>query len=193
MLIRLLRADVDRVPAVRRLLVSAIILGGNVQVPVGKDVGGAFANVPACTSTSQTGCVIAYSTFPGVPPANSLFGISGQGVSLQSGQNVARGQQVLCVNPASLSGGSAPLIPWFATPARARPWTIYPDLYQAQCRTRGDATWLQVTTTKSAGDARPVVRETLGPRWGYHLDDVNLATGNLVADVEAQEAAFPAR
>ena len=30
----------------------------------------------------------------------------------------------------------------------------------------------------------------LGPRWGYHLDDVNLALGNLIADVGHEEAAF---
>jgi len=192
MLIRLLRADVDRVPSTRRLLVAAIILGGNVQAPEGKDVGGTFANIPACTSNTQTGCVIAYSTFPDTPPANSLFGLPGQGVSLQSGQTSAAGQQVLCVNPASLSGGSAALVSWFRSPGRTLPWRIYPDLYQAQCRTQGEADWLQITTTKSSGDTRPVVSETLGPRWGYHLDDVNLATGNLVADVEAEEAAFGA-
>ena len=32
--------------------------------------------------------------------------------------------------------------------------------------------------------------ERLGPRWGYHLDDINLAAGNLVDDVRAQEVAF---
>ena len=190
MLIRLLRADVDRVQSTRRLLVAAIILGGNVEVPKGEDVGGTFANIPACVSNTRTGCVIAYSTFPGAPPADSLFGIPGQGVSLQSGRTSAAGQQVLCVNPASLSGGSAALVSWFPSPGRTLPWRIYPDLYQAQCRTQGDADWLQITTTKSSGDTRPVVSETLGPRWGYHLDDVNLATGNLVADVEAEAAAF---
>ena len=34
---------------------------------------------------------------------------------------------------------------------------------------------------------RPVVSESLGPDWGYHVDDVNLALGDLVADVRAAE------
>jgi hypothetical protein len=33
------------------------------------------------------------------------------------------------------------------------------------------------------------VSATQGPIWGYHLDDVNLALVNLVADVATQEAA----
>jgi hypothetical protein len=33
------------------------------------------------------------------------------------------------------------------------------------------------------------VSATRGPTWGYHADDVNLALGNLVADVAAEEAA----
>ena len=39
--------------------------------------------------------------------------------------------------------------------------------------------WLQVTATSAPGDPRRRPA-TLGPTWGYHLDDVNLALGNLV-------------
>ena len=42
------------------------------------------------------------------------------------------------------------------------------------------------------GDTRPVVTEALGPTWGYHLDDINLASGNLVRDVQLQEKAYTA-
>ena len=48
MLIALLRRQVDDNPSVRRQLVSAIIAGGNVTVPIGKDVGGSFQHIPAC-------------------------------------------------------------------------------------------------------------------------------------------------
>jgi hypothetical protein len=34
------------------------------------------------------------------------------------------------------------------------------------------------------------VTPTLGPTWGLHLDDVNLALGNLVNDVSAEETAY---
>ena len=43
---------------------------------------------------------------------------------------------------------------------------------------------------KKAGDNRPVVRDGLGPEWGYHVYDVNLPLGNLVSDVSALEAAY---
>jgi hypothetical protein len=49
-----------------------------------------------------------------------------------------------------------------------------------------------VDPVPGADGGRPLVTETLGPTWGYHLDDINLATGNLVADVRAQERAYTA-
>ena len=190
-LIRLLRSQVDGNPALRDRMVSAIILGGNVQVPVGKTVGGSFAHIPACTKTSQTGCVIAYSSFSSRPPADSLFGRPGQGVSLQSDQTTKRGQQVLCTNPAALGRtGAAALAPYFFSSASAtgEPWVTYPGLYTGACESKAGATWLQVTAR--AGDSRPVVKPMLGPTWGLHADDVNLALGNLVNDVTAEEAAY---
>jgi Protein of unknown function (DUF3089) len=191
-LIRLLRSQVDDNPALRNRMVSALILGGNVQVPAGKVVGGTFSHIPACTGTSQTGCVIAYSSFSSAPPAASLFGRPGQGVSLQSGQTSMKDQQVLCTNPAALgSTSAAPLTPYFAAPAgSAEPWVTYPGLYTGTCESEGGATWLQIDAR--SGDTRPVVTPTLGPNWGLHLDDVNLALGNLVDDVRAEEAAFTA-
>ena len=43
---------------------------------------------------------------------------------------------------------------------------------------------------RGTGDPRPTVTQPLGPAWGYHLDDVNLALGNLVVDVAQEEAAY---
>jgi hypothetical protein len=197
MLIKLLQAEVDPSQRLRRLMVSAIILGGNVQVPTGKRVGGSFKNIPACSSATQTSCVIAYSSFGSTPPAGAFFGRPGQGVSLQSGQKATVGQQVVCVNPVTFSAGAGNLQPYFLTATSASkgisvktPWVTFPALYTAQCQQSGGATWLQVTTTAAAGDPRPTVTTPLGPNWGYHLDDVNLALGNLVPDVARQEAAY---
>lgn len=86
MLIKLLRSQVDTSPNLHKQMVSAIIIGGNVQVPVSGDVGGSFQNIPTCRSATQTGCVIAYSSFGSPPPRNAVFGRPGQGVSLQSGR-----------------------------------------------------------------------------------------------------------
>lgn len=192
-LIRLLRSQVDDKPTLRDRMVSAIILGGNVQVPVGKTVGGTFAHIPECTKASETGCVIAYSSFSSAPPVDSLFGRPGQGVSLQSDQKDAHGEQVACTNPAALGQTTAaPLTPYFVSSAvtTGQPWVTYPDLYTATCQSTGGATWLQIDARP--GDTRPVVTPVLGPTWGLHLDDVNLALGNLVNDVKAQETAYSA-
>ncbi len=197
MLIKLLQAQVDPSPRMRKLMVSAIILGGNVQVPVGKTVGGSFKNIPTCGPAAQTGCVLAYSTFGSTPPAASFFARPGQGVSLLSGQTTSVGQQVACVNPATFSSKTGRLQPYFPSAVSkprgvgvVTPWVTYPGLYTAQCRQSGGASWLQVNTVAVAGDPRPTVQPTLGPAWGYHLDDVNLALGDLVVDVAHQEAAY---
>jgi hypothetical protein len=197
LLIRLLRTQVDPSSALRKRMVSAILLGGNVQVPTGRVVGGTFQNIPACRSAAQTGCVIAYSSFGSPPPANSLFGRAGQGVSLQSGQGSAGSQQVVCVNPVTFSSQAGALQPFFlGVTARTSgvrlltPWVTFPGLYTAQCQQSGGASWLQVTAAPAAGDPRPTVSASLGPTWGYHRDDVNLALGNLVTDVGREEAGY---
>jgi hypothetical protein len=197
MLIRLLHNVIDPSATLRHQMVSAIILGGNVQVPTGKTVGGSFKNIPTCRSASQVGCVIAYSSFGATPPATSFFGRPGQGVSLQSGQTTSTGQRVACVNPVTFGPSSGALLPYFLTVTSptpgvtvSTPWVTYPGLYTAQCKTIGGATWLQVSAIKSAGDVRPTVAANLSPNWGFHASDVNLALGDLVHDVALQEAAY---
>jgi hypothetical protein len=197
MLVRLLHNFIDPSAKLRARMVSAIILGGNVQVPVGKDVGGSFAHIPTCTSAGQTHCVIAYSSFGAAPPADSLFGRPGHGVSLQSGQTTSAGQQVACVNPVNFSSAPGALLPYFLSATSpvtgekvTTPWVSYPGLYTATCKRSGGATWLQIDAASVPGDPRPKVAATLGPTWGLHLDDVNLALGNLVLDVAVQEGAY---
>jgi hypothetical protein len=196
MLIGLIRRQIDPVPSVRRHLVSALILGGNVTVPVGGTVGGSFDHVPACRSDVQTGCVVAYSSFDTVPPADSLFGRPDASLAAQSGITTpTTGTQVLCTNPADLAGGTAALTPYFPTgrasgTAGTTPWVTYPGLYTATCMTSAGATWLQIDTVHTPGDTRPVVAPTLGPAWGLHLVDVNIALGNLVSLVGHESAAY---
>jgi hypothetical protein len=189
MLIRLLAEEVDPNPAVRDRMVVAILAGGNLQVPTGKAVGATFKNIPLCTSQDKAGCAIAYSTFGSAPPPTALFGRPGTGVSLMSLQLTSTGEQVACVNPASLAGGTGNLDPYFLPPG-TNTWVTYPGLYTASCRDAGGATWLQVTALKTPGDSRPVITASFGPDWGYHGDDVNLALGNLVADVATLENAY---
>jgi hypothetical protein len=178
-------------------MVSAILLGGNVTVPVGRDVGGSFHHIPLCRAATATGCVIAYSSFGTAPPANTLFGRPGTGVSSLSGQTASSDLQVACVNPVTFSTASGPLLPYFLSRGFpvpgvpvTTPWVSFPGLYTARCETIGGATTLQVTPTGVPGDPRPKVTASLGPAWGYHLNDVNLALGNLVTDVAREEGAL---
>jgi hypothetical protein len=196
-LIRLLRGEIDDNPALRSRMVLAIILGGNVQVPDGRTVGGSFKHIPECTSTHETSCVIAYSSFAATPPRDALFGRPGAGVSLQSGQTQKSGVHVVCTNPADLgSASAAPLTPYFfATKRQAAEtgvsWVTYPGLYTAKCMSKAGANWLQISS--APGDPRPVVKAALGPTWGLHEYDVNLALGDLIEDVARAEAAYSAK
>ncbi len=191
MTIMLLQHFVDNDASLRRRLVLALILGGNVVVRTGSLTGGSFSHLHACTRAGGDGCVIAYSSFPGKPPAASFFARPGQGVSLMSGQTGRRGLQVVCTNPADLGGGSAPLEPFFPSEGlEPTPWVEFPGLYSGACESESGATWLEVAKSSGASDHRPVVTETDGPDWGFHPYDVNLALGNLVTDVAAAEASW---
>jgi hypothetical protein len=203
-LIHLISAQLDhQSPILRRLLV-AILVGGNLQVPAGKMAGSTFTSVSLCATAIQTGCAIAFSSFPSQPPANSLFGRPGQGASLQSGQTAKAGQQVACVNPAALGGGTGDLDPYMPTAVatalglkeRVRtPWVTYPQLYSATCDQGGGATWLQVTSLAGTSHTRPVVNENVvdgagGPAWGYHGYEYDLTLGNLLHDIASEETAW---
>jgi hypothetical protein len=202
MLTQLLSSEIDPNPKLRRRLVSAILLGGNVTVAAGRDSGGDFQNIRACRRHDQTGCVVAYSTFNQAPPPNSLFGRVGGGASARTGEGT--GLEVLCVHPAALGGGSAELETYRPTsvlpgpigavsgpaPAAPTPWVRYPGLYSAKCETANGATWLQVTDAGGPADRRPRFQSpVLGPQWGLHLADLNVALGNLVDLVRSQAAA----
>jgi Protein of unknown function (DUF3089)/Divergent InlB B-repeat domain len=99
---QLIKEQIDPNPALRHRLVSADLLGGQVTVPVGKDVGGDFQHVPACHAAWQTGCVVAYSSFLKEPPEPSYLGrVASPYFKTEPNPSL----QILCVNPAALFGG----------------------------------------------------------------------------------------
>jgi hypothetical protein len=131
-----------------------------------------------------------------------MFGRPGQGVSLQSGQTAKAGQQVACVNPAALGGGTGNLDPYLLTATQttqipgyerltepvSTPWVTYPGLYSATCEHGDGAAWLQVTGLAGTSRTRPVVNDNhltglagadTGPAWGYHSYEYGLTLGNL--------------
>jgi hypothetical protein len=189
---RLLREEVDPNPAVRDKLVSAILLGGNVTVRRGSDVGGDFQNIPACRSARQVGCVIAFSTFDAPVPDASLFG-----------RTTDPNLEVLCTNPASLRrdgrgrispiNPTEPFAPGTAIAAvigllgqppitATTPWVEYRDAYEAQCVDDNGANVLQLAPLGSS----PVLHPSPDPTWGLHLVDANIALRELVGDVHSQ-------
>jgi Protein of unknown function (DUF3089) len=184
MLERLLR---DRYGSIKHLLVSALLLGGDVAV--GDD--DRFAGVPACRSLAQTGCIVAYWSWSRTPPADA--GLEGVG---------SPGEHVLCVNPSTPSGGSGtvtPIFPWFLTegitsgPVTPQPrtlWVAFPALYTARCVQQGTPSWLLVTRSTIASDPRPMVRPVLSPRLGLHAADVNIALGALINLIRAEIRAY---
>jgi hypothetical protein len=173
--------------SMRKLLVSALLLGGDVSV--GGDE--RFAGVPACHSLSQTGCIVAYSSWNRTPP-----GDAGE-------QGVAKpGQHVLCVNPAAPAGGSGPvtpIFPWFLPegilpgllkPQPSTTWVALPDLYTARCVRAGARSWLLITRIQHAGDPRPSAQPILSPSMGLHAADINIALGALITLVRSETAAY---
>jgi hypothetical protein len=202
-LTQLMSKMIDSDPSLRRQLVSAIVPGWPIQVPVTGDVGGTFANIPACRTAGQFNCVIGYSSFrtSSPPPPNSLFGWA-----------TGPGMEDLCANPASLAGGSGPLLPIFDVnpndgPLSQRsnlPWapgttppapimTPYvglPQLVTGQCVKDGRFSYLALTIHPMPGPRVQNIPGDLTPQWGMHLVDVNVAQGNLIEVVRQQIAAW---
>jgi pimeloyl-ACP methyl ester carboxylesterase len=198
----LVHQAIDPRKKVRRLLVSAILLGGNVTVASGKTVGGDFKHIPGCTRAKQFGCVMAFSTFDAPVPDNSLFG---RPSNLGESGLPATGD-VLCTNPAALRGGAALLTTVFPTQPFA-PGTTIGIATQAvgQPSSGGAATpWYQVQGYNGACDAAnnahvlqisavggaPTLHPVPDASWGLHLVDANIALGNLTADVSSQAKAW---
>jgi hypothetical protein len=195
-LIPLLSLEVDIKPELRRLLVSALLIGGNATTAPDSTTGGDFLMIPTCGAIDETGCVVGYSTFDETPPPDAAFGRTS---SLGMLRPPHSREQVMCVNPAA-PGGKGTLAPIFPTLELARlpdhpdplpttTYVAYPDELSAECRTSDDATWLQVTRIGPKG-ATPVLAGSEGPAWGLHELDVSLTLGNLVDLVRAQAAAY---
>ncbi len=199
---RLIASEVDPKPAARNLLVSAILLGGDVVVKRGTGIGGDFKHIPACRSASQTGCVIAYSTFDQTPPAGALFG---HPVSINLKPITNPNLQVLCTNPAALGGGSGVITPIqpsepfapglfalgiaalnYNVPMPPTVWWAAPGSYRARCETVNGATVLMISPLRGA----PLPTPSPVAVWGLHLLDAQIALGNLVSDVKTEAAAF---
>ena len=209
LLTELIAKEIDGKPA-QKQLISALLLGTNLPVLKGQDVG-AFKSIPLCKSPTQTGCALAYVSFreTSPPPKGSRFGVPRE-------PNPA--MQAACVNPAALGGGKGELHAYLssgamiaaesaAPPAWTKdgakvttPFVSVPGLLTGECVSKDGFDYLSVRinadpndprTDEIAGDVKvgPIVLKD----WGLHLIDVNLAMGNLVDLVGSQSQAYLAK
>ena len=205
MVTRLLANEIDGKP-VQKQLMSALVIGGQVLVPDGADVGGTFKAIPLCRKDSQIGCVIAYSTYRDThpPPPDALFGKSRDALV------------VACTNPANLATGKGeprsyfmtkgflndaggPTQPDWLTPHQeiTTPFVTTPGLVTTTCTHQGDFTYLSFHVNAVPSDPRTdtlageVIRAP-GPdlRWGLHILDIDHSMGSLLDIVMKQSNTF---
>jgi hypothetical protein len=204
---KLIAQQIDPNAKLRSRMLSAFLFGGSVVVPTGSLVGGSFKHIPGCTSTAELGCVVSYSSFPGVPPPGADFGANTHSPINAVGPLPA-GDSILCTNPAALSGGSGVLEPVFPVSfppgngvdipasevpgqAGSTPFFEYGDSYTAQCAQSNANNFLEVTPINGA---QPLTSTgVLAPLWGLHPLDANLALGNLVSLIASETTAYLAQ
>jgi hypothetical protein len=200
-LTELIRREIDGTPIESRI-VSALLIGGpgGILVPRGRDVGGTFAHMPLCRAATQTGCVVAYSSFRATEPptATTRFGRSDDSTLVAA-----------CTNPAALGGGEAALNGYFdaggetALPlGPSDPWTVggrpiatpmvrVVGLLKAQCRSNAFASYLEVSVQR--GPDSPASRDIQGDLaegLGLHLVDMEVAIGSLIDLVGHQTKSY---
>jgi len=202
LLARLVQEEIEPDTTLRQQMVSAHLIGTGISVPIGDVVGGTFTSTPLCTSASQSGCIVAYSTFRKGDPelAAPRFGVQPE-----------EGYEAACTHPAALAGGSAELevrLPfdqpyafdvllkiqgtggpykrwWDNIKAKQKAeFFSVPGQFFGECVRNDEGThYLEVTIDSDEDDPRAdnyrgeliVVQG-----WGLHLVDVNLAQGNLI-------------
>ncbi len=209
-LIELIKRRIDGGPEQARL-VSAILMGANLLVPEGQDVGADFKSIPLCHAADQLGCAIAFASFRDTspPPENSLFGRP---------RTPSPGLVAACVNPAAPSGGPGtlksyfpssslaiapseqPTITWDKGKTLETPFVTVPGLLTATCVNTPEFHYLSVHVNADPAGPRTavipgdvIIGGKIQTNWGLHLIDANLTMGNLVDIVRAQGAAWSAR
>jgi hypothetical protein len=198
-LTKLIEDTVDKDDALRARMISALLIGGAVTVPVGKNVGGSFQNVPLCEAPGQTGCVIAYNSFAkeAPPPANAVFGKAGAGsetacttpgpLAKNDGRFLGSYMPVNVFQPAFKPDGFPGVAAGVTTP-----FTLYRDFFRGECVHASGAHYLEVSVDEAAGDQRTVppyrssLTESIG--FGLHVSDYNLPLDDLLEAVKLQAA-----
>ncbi|MEN0083151.1 MAG: DUF3089 domain-containing protein [Leifsonia sp.] len=213
---KLLQHSVDGKPAATAQLVSAVVLGGQVQVPLNASAGGGtdnastFQHLPLCEpqpGSVPTGCVIAYSSYSqpsgGAPAAGSLAA------------NLDPGHRIACVNPSALlasrpsdttmpldpvlptrrlvrgnalfpNGALTHLLVGYTLPADPTGYRETPGALTGRCAFAGDAA--SNSSWLQIGDPTGMLPDTSTSALGLHVVDYNVDLGGLRTLLAAQIA-----
>ncbi len=105
----------------------------------------------------------------------------------------------MCTDPGRLDGGDGTLLPLVnfdyltGVPKdgeTAAPWSSQPDFYEARCKRRDGAHWLNISKVGLPGDDRPDLGAIVASGSNYHVPEVNLAEGNLLTIAQLQTDAY---
>jgi hypothetical protein len=170
---KLIAQEVDGKPVQARLV--GAYLAGNPDL-----TSTSFRAIRPCRASGETGCLIAWSTFPESYAGERAFG-------------GARSGTAICVNPAAIAGGRGLLKPVLPRPSFAPesdPPLIEPvGQLSAECVTDAQGAVLRVRVEPGRyatlmGEALTHMVNT--PTWGLHPRDIALTQGNVVDNIAAQ-------
>ncbi|WP_230291683.1 DUF3089 domain-containing protein [Croceicoccus sp. Ery5] len=176
-LIRLIKEKVAGTPLAARI-VAAYVVGW----PVSTDVDLPAMGLPACATTSQSGCVMSWQSFAEPAEPEALLEAFARGPDLDGVPKLP--ENVLCSNPLTGGiGGEAPMEDNLGTLVPNGDMTggsLVAGAVPAKCDPRGI---LLIGNPPEMGNA-------VLPGNNYHVYDIPLFWANLRADVAAREAAF---
>lgn len=207
---RLIAEEIENQDYALQRLVSAHLFGTTVSVPLGADVGGSFQKVPACRDSSQTGCVVSFSTFREGDPELD--------VARFAATSIESGMEAVCSNPINLGAGRQAMevaIPKIPPPAikalmkprgndgpytnrvnnvlLSTPFYNVPGQFFAECKTHltdsKRVNYLEISIESDPDDPRSddypgELQVVTG--WGLHLTDMSYTHQSLVNLAEAQ-------
>ncbi|MFE3228871.1 DUF3089 domain-containing protein [Nocardia sp. NPDC059228] len=216
---QLIRDRIDGRPDTTAQLVSAVLLGGKMQVPDDRPTGGGadpdstFQHLPLCGASAPVpaGCVIAYSAYAaGHEPGSKSLAWS-----------AAPGHRIACVDPAALrhtadpaartpldtvmptrnllqgtdiapAGHLTAVLRDYRVPSTATGFTRYPGLLTSTCR-YGPGSDGSVAWLEIGGDLDAVLGTVGDTQLGLHVADYSVALGDLAAVLDRQSATWLAR
>ena len=195
---QLIAKDIDRKPAVRKRLVSAILLGGNVLVRRRQGASAAPSSTSPPAGRHPAGLRDRVLDLRPAPPANSLFGrttVAGDSALHQPGRARRRRATSIRSSPRSRSPAERQTRLVDRRPQDHPAHRRRPPGSQSRAPTARTARRRAAPTCSrsSPWTAPRAPQPSPDPTWGLHLLDANVALGNLVSVVHSEIDAYAAR